>query len=163
LTVVDYACAIVRSPVAEPPEAQAGLLVETVERQGTTYAEIIRAGVTVDRTRFVSPPGSSFQFGLLANEAGYHEPPHVHSPVRRAIGDLQQMFVVQRGVVEVDFYSPDGERFRTVRLETGDAITLVHGAHAIRVVEDFQAISVKQGPFLGDDQDKVVVHTDPAA
>jgi hypothetical protein len=34
---------------------------------------------------------------------------------------------------------------------------LVHGVHAIRVVEDFQALSVKQGPFYGDEEDKVNV------
>jgi hypothetical protein len=33
----------------------------------------------------------------------------------------------------------------------------VHGIHAIEVVEDLQALSVKQGPFLGDEVDKVPV------
>ena len=42
----------------------------------------------------------------------------------------------------------------------GDAIVLIHGVHAIRVVEDFQAISVKQGPFLGDEEDKVEVQAE---
>ena len=41
----------------------------------------------------------------------------------------------------------------------GDAIVLIHGVHAIRVVEDMQCISVKQGPFFGDKLDKVNVST----
>ena len=43
-----------------------------------------------------------------------------------------------------------GRLLREVTLHAGDAIVLIHGVHAIRVLEDMQAISVKQGPFLGD-------------
>jgi hypothetical protein len=131
--------------------------LERIEEGGTLYAEIIWAGTRVDRTTFFSAPKSSFQFGLLANEAGYREEPHYHKALRREIDDLQQMFVVQRGVVDVRLYTDTRRLFRTVRLGPGDAIVLVHGIHAIEVVEDFQALSVKQGPFLGDEEDKVVV------
>jgi hypothetical protein len=132
-------------------------MVEMVEHEGVSYAEIIRAEARVDRSTFFSPPESSFQFGLLAHEAGYREEPHFHKPVQRTIADLQQMFVVQRGVVDVELYTDDRRLFREIRLKPGDAIVLIHGIHAIRVVEDFQALSVKQGPFLGDEEDKVVV------
>jgi hypothetical protein len=131
--------------------------VEVVEYNGVKYAEIIWADTAVDHTTFFSPPESSFQFGLLAHPAGYVEPPHYHRAVERTIGDLQQMFVVQRGVVDVRLFDDGGAPLRTIRLAAGDAIVLVHGVHAITVVEDFQALSVKQGPFLGDEVDKVNV------
>ena len=131
--------------------------VETVEHNGTKYAEIIWAGTQVEETRFFSPADSSFQFGLLAHEAGFIEPPHYHKPVSRVINDLQQMFVVQRGVVAVDFFDENGSRFREVVLRAGDGIVLVDGTHAVRVLEDMQCISVKQGPFLGAENDKIDV------
>jgi hypothetical protein len=131
--------------------------VEVVEHGGTTYAEIIWSVASVEQTTFFSPARSSFQFGLIAHEAGYQEEPHYHKAVPRQIDDLQQMFVVQRGVVDVQLYTDDRRLFRVVRLAAGDAIVLVHGIHAIKVVEDFQALSVKQGPFYGDEVDKVVV------
>jgi hypothetical protein len=56
--------------------------------------------------------------------------------VPRRIEDLQQMFVVQRGIVDVQLYADDRELFRVVRLKPGDAIVLVHGIHAIEVIED---------------------------
>jgi hypothetical protein len=136
--------------------------VEVIEHDGTRYAEIIWADVRVDKTTFFSPPDSSFQFGLLAHAAGYREEPHYHKVTRREIDDLQQMFVMQRGVVDVQLFDDDGHLLREVRLQPGDAIVLIHGVHAIRVVEDFQALSVKQGPFLGDEEDKVVVETTTA-
>jgi hypothetical protein len=128
---------------------------EIIERDGIRYAEIIWSDTRVQKTRFFSDDASSFQFGLLAHEAGFIEAPHYHHPVRREIGDLQQMFVVQRGVVAVDFFSESGERFHEAILKVGDAINLIHGAHSVRVIEDMQCVSIKQGPFLGDQLDKI--------
>lgn len=137
--------------------------IEVYEHDGVMYAEVIRADLRVDSTRFFSSPESSFQFGLLAHEAGYREPAHYHKACERRIDDLQQMFVVQRGVVDVELYSDDRRLLRVVRLNPGDAIVLVHGVHSIHVIEDFQALSVKQGPFLGDEVDKVEVVVETAA
>jgi hypothetical protein len=131
--------------------------IEVIEHGGTRYAEVIRASERVEKTTFFSPPESSFQFGLLAHATGYQEPPHFHQPFTREIDDLQQMFVVQRGKVAVNLYDDDGGLLEEVVLNAGDAIVLIHGVHAIRVIEDVQAISVKQGPFLGDAKDKVDV------
>lgn len=132
-------------------------MIEVIEYQGTRYAEVIRVDVRVEKTRFFSPAESSFQFGLLAHEAGYQEPPHYHREFERTVSDLQQMFVVQRGVVGVQLFDDEGGLLKEVILNPGDAIVLIHGAHAIRVIEDMQCISVKQGPFLGDSYDKVLI------
>lgn len=135
--------------------------VEVIEDGDTRYAEVIWADTVVDTTTFLSPAESSFQFGLLAHEAGFEEPAHYHKPFKREIGDLQQMFVVQRGVVGVTLIKDNGDILRDVILNPGDAIVLIHGAHAIKVIEDMQCISVKQGPFLGDEHDKVFVVLNP--
>lgn len=133
------------------------MTVEVVEYNGVKYAEIIWADTRVEKTIFFSPPESSFQFGLLAHEAGFMEPPHYHRPIERKISDLQQMFVVQRGVVVVELYSDDGNLLREIEMHSGDAVALIHGVHAIRVLEDMQCISVKQGPYLGEENDKIFV------
>jgi len=58
------------------------------------------------------------------------------------------MFVVQKGIVAVTLFNDDGNLLREIELHPGDAIVLIHGIHAIRVIEDMQCNSVKQGPFL---------------
>ena len=131
--------------------------VEIIEYNGVRYAEIIWADTKVNKTTFFSPPESSFQFGLLAHESGYIEEPHYHREFARTISDLQQMFVVQKGVVAIQLFSDEGNLLREIELKYGDAIVLIHGIHAIRVIEDMQAISIKQGPFMGDEYDKVIV------
>lgn len=121
------------------------------------YAEIIRANLKVSKTSFFSPEKSSFQFGLLAHKKGFIEPPHYHREFQRTIKDLQQMFVVQKGKVQVDLFGDDKKLLKKIILKKGDAIVLIHGIHAIKVLEDMQCISVKQGPFLGAKFDKVIV------
>jgi hypothetical protein len=133
------------------------MTIESIKQNDVCYAEIIRADAHVEKTTFFSPPDSSFQFGLLAHEAGFFEPAHYHRPFKREISDVQQMFVVQCGVVAVQLYTDNGEMFREVVLKVGDAIVLIHGVHSLRVIEDMQCISVKQGPFLGTEFDKIIV------
>jgi hypothetical protein len=128
---------------------------EVIEHGGVRYAEIIWAGSSIEKTRFCSPDSNSMQFGLLAHEKGFIEAPHVHVPVERKIMNLTQMFVVQKGKVAVDFFTSEGRKFREVVLTVGDGILLLDGPHSVRAVEDFQCISVKQGPFLGAEYDKI--------
>ena len=48
-------------------------------------------------------------------------------------------------------------RIKKIVLKKGDAIVLIHGIHSIKVLENMQCISVKQGPFLGPVFDKINV------
>ena len=63
----------------------------------------------------------------------------------------------KKGKIRVDLFSDSKKLIRKIILKKGDAIVLIHGIHAITVLEDMQCISVKQGPFLGADFDKVNV------
>jgi hypothetical protein len=131
------------------------MTLEVIEHGGIRYAEIIRATARAEKSVFFSPAGQSLQFGLLAHEAGFIEPAHFHPRIERKINDLQQMFVVQRGIIAIDFFDESHALFRTETVGVGDAVLLIHGVHAIRVIEDMQCVSVKQGPFLGVENDKV--------
>jgi len=137
------------------------MAVETVEINGMKYAMIIWSDTRVEKTTFFSEPEASFQFGLLAHETGFVEPPHYHKPIYRTIQDMQQMFLVQKGIVIVELYDDNGVLLREFELHAGDAIVLIHGVHAIRVLEDMQCISVKQGPFLGTENDKILMDNHP--
>jgi hypothetical protein len=131
------------------------MTVERIEINGVRYAEVIRAGARVETSIFVSPPESSMQLGLLAHHAGFVEPVHYHKPIPREIKNLQQFLVVQSGKVALTFHASDGKLLREVVLMPGDGALLIDGAHSLRVIEDAQCISVKQGPFLGAENDKV--------
>jgi len=133
---------------------------EVIEHDGVRYAEVIWAPSVTSKTQFCSPDSGSMQFGLLAHEAGFVEAAHYHKPIERKIHNLAQMFVVQKGKVAIDFFTAQGRKFKEVVLGVGDAILLIDGAHSVRVLEDMQCVSVKQGPFLGMDNDKVNIQVE---
>jgi len=127
-------------------------MIEVIEHAGVRYAEVLRAPVRASESAYFSPADAALQLGVIARPKGFCEPPHTHALRERVIRDVQQFFVVVRGRVAVDFFSTNGERVTEVELDPGDSILLVHGAHSLRVLEDAQCITVKQGPFLGDDK-----------
>jgi hypothetical protein len=143
--------------MAQENSNQNQIQYEVIELDHVRFAEVIWADSRASLTKFCSPANSSMQFGLLAHGKGFVEPAHYHKPIERKINDLQQMFVVQRGKIAVHFFTSEGKKFRTITLGTGDAILLCDGAHSVEVLEDMQCVSVKQGPFLGDKNDKIEI------
>ena len=131
--------------------------VEFIRYGDLLFGMVIRKTTHADKTRFFTPDESPLQFGLLAHPRGFVEPPHYHKPIPRTIRALQQMFVVQRGTVAMDFFDAQGRKVVEVVASPGDAVLLMDGAHSLRGLEDFQCVSVKQGPFLGAENDKVEI------
>tara|TARA_B100001248_G_scaffold74824_1_gene53571 strand:- start:510 stop:923 length:414 start_codon:yes stop_codon:yes gene_type:complete len=126
-------------------------------KDGERLAEVILSGQKVDKTTFYSDPNSSFQFGFVAHKKGYQEEAHFHKKIEKKIFDVSQVLFVQKGTVVVDFYNKDSSKLTEVILNKGDAINIITGIHRIRVLDDCQCLTVKQGPFISDELDKVEV------
>ncbi len=138
------------------PQEDRGL-AEVVKFNGEVFAEVIRKGSRSERSVFISPADSSMQLGVLSHAKGFIETPHYHKKIKRTIEDLQQLVVVQKGVAEVDFFGKDGGKLGSVKLNEGDAILLKNGAHSLKALSDLQCLSLKQGPFMGEANDKVEI------
>ena len=92
---------------------------EVVEHDGRRYAEIIWAGTSVEKSTFFSPAGSSFQFGLLAHEAGFIEPAHYHPPSSARSTTCSRCSWCRRGVVAVEFFTDGGDAVSRSRAPGG--------------------------------------------
>ncbi len=132
-------------------------MIEKVVINNEVHAEIIRSNIKVDQTTFFSDASSSFQFGLVSHEKGYEEKPHYHKTFDRKIMDCQQMLFVQFGKVEVIFYDKLKNQISSSILNQGDSINIIKGIHAIKMIENSQCITVKQGPFISPEEDKIDV------
>ncbi len=107
--------------------------IEVIEHDDITYAEVIWADARVEQTKFFSPPESSFQFGLLAHEAGYQR--GRRTTTRRSSArstTSSRCSSSSAGSSTFELYTDDGRIFREMRLRAGDAIVLIHGVHAIQ-------------------------------
>ena len=131
-----------------------GKVVRYIEKNGTLYALIIPRGVSVDGARFLTPPESPLQVGVMERPAGYVVQPHRHPPVSLKISSVSEFLCIERGRVKAVIYDDAWGVVGEELLTAGDAILLLAGGHSFEVLEPCRMVEVKQGPFLGD-QSKV--------
>ncbi len=117
------------------------------------YAEVIRSDSVVDRTTFYLATGIVVPVRLARPCRRIHRSRRtITSPSRRRSTISSRCSLFSEVSSASASTTTTGGLLEEVVLHAGDAIVLIHGVHAIRVIEDMQAISVKQGPFLGDAQ-----------
>jgi hypothetical protein len=76
--------------------------------------------------------------------------PHIHNPVQREVLYTQEVLVIKKGALRVDFYDDSRAYLESRVLTTGDVILLAEGGHGFEVLEELEMIEVKQGPYTGD-------------
>ena len=131
--------------------------LEQVILNGAVQAEILRAEEEVESTTFFSSDDAPLQIGIMAHATGFQEPAHYHPSIKRAESQTQQFFIVVRGEIVVQFYSDSGHLFQELTLQVGDSILIKEGVHSIKVNANSKCVTIKQGPFLGVDLDKILV------
>jgi hypothetical protein len=116
---------------------------------GQTLAVLVRANWNPSVTTFITPDDWNLQLGAIVYGRGQAIPAHMHLPITREIHGTNEVVMVRQGGCDVDLYD-DGRSFvRTLRLNQGDVILLLGGAHGFRMLEDTVLFEVKQGPYAG--------------
>lgn len=128
-------------------------MIESVGVQ-EELAIIIRNNHKADGIEFLTPNDYSQQLAYMNHPAGKKIDAHIHNEVHRSIRYTQEVLVIKKGKLRIDFYDA-GKRYLESRiLEAGDIILLVSGGHGFEVLEDIEMVEIKQGPYAGD-ADKV--------
>ena len=131
--------------------------VEVIEYNGMKIALIVRGEVKREGVHFFTPSESPLQLGVISHKGGTKIKPHIHREIERTINRTQEVLHVEDGCIAVDLYTPEGKKIRTEILRRGDTILLMGGGHGITVLEDSKIIEVKQGPYKGVENDKVII------
>jgi mannose-6-phosphate isomerase-like protein (cupin superfamily) len=74
----------------------------------------------------------------------------------------QEVLVIQKGKLQVDFYTEAEQYLESRVLSAGDVILLCSGAHGFEVLEPVEMLEIKQGPYSGE-ADKTRFPEAPAA
>ena len=99
---------------------------------------------------FFTPNEFSQQLAYMNHPAGKIIEPHYHNAVKRNVVFTQEVLIIKKGKLKVDFYDDDLNHTESRVLETGDIILLSAGGHGFEVLEDLEMIEVKQGPYQGE-------------
>lgn len=145
---------------------RAASCIEKIKKENVVMAIIIRHNYNKAGISFFTPGEMSQQLAYMQHPAGHVIAAHVHNMVKREVHYTQEVLVIRKGRLRVDFYSDRQEYFESRILEAGDIILLSSGGHGFTVLDDVEMFEIKQGPyagegdkirFLGVDDDKVVV------
>lgn len=124
---------------------------EHLMHEGELLAIIVRADFACDGVRFFTPNEFSQQLAYMRHPAGKLIAPHVHNVVPRNISYTQEVLVIKRGKLRVDFYDRSRTYLESRVLNTGDIILLAAGGHGFEVLEEIEMIEIKQGPYTGEE------------
>jgi mannose-6-phosphate isomerase-like protein (cupin superfamily) len=129
-------------------------MIEEIKNGAQTLAFIIRNSFNKPGISFVTPAEFTQQLAYMHHPAGKQIQPHVHNAVRREIAHTNEVLLIKRGKLRVDFYTQTQEYLHSRILEAGDVILLAAGGHGFEVLEDIEMFEIKQGPYAGD-SDKI--------
>lgn len=125
-------------------------LVQEVVFEDQLFAIIISANFKQPGIHFFTPNTLSQQVAYMRHPVGKHIQPHVHNPVPREVFYTQEVLLIKRGKLRVDFYTNQQDYLESYILNAGDVILLVQGGHGFEVLEELEMIEVKQGPYVGE-------------
>lgn len=113
-------------------------------------AIIIRNNFTKPGIHFFTPNDFSQQLAFMNHPFGKVIQPHVHNPVPREVRYTQEVLILKKGLLRVDFYNQQQKYLESRTLEPGDIILLAAGGHGFEALEEIEMVEVKQGPYSGD-------------
>lgn len=117
---------------------------------GILLAIIIRHSYQKPGISFFTQGGLSQQLAYMQHPTGHIIEPHVHNHVTREVHYTQEVLVLRKGRLRVDFYDARKCYLESRVLEAGDVILLATGGHGFEALEDIEMFEIKQGPYAGD-------------
>ncbi len=129
-------------------------MIENITHKDKLLSVIIRDNYKTDGIKFFTPNEFSQQLAYMNRPKNHIIPPHVHNAVQRDVHFTQEVLIIKKGKLRVDFYDDDKNYLESKLLYKGDIILLAYGGHGFEMLEDSEIIEVKQGPYAGE-MDKV--------
>jgi hypothetical protein len=125
-------------------------LVSEIIDEERLLAIIVAANFEQPGIHFFTPGTLSQQLAYMRHAQGKIIEPHVHNPVAREVHYTQEVLIIKKGKLRVDFYNSQQKYLQSYILQSGDVILLIEGGHGFEVLEEVEMYEVKQGPYVGD-------------
>jgi hypothetical protein len=125
-------------------------VIENIHHGRNLIALIVRSSYMKPGVTFFTPSNFSQQLALMCHPSGALIKPHRHNPMRRDVYYTQEVLIIRKGSLRVDFYDDECAYLESRVIHEGDIILIASGGHGFEVIEDLEMIEIKQGPFIGE-------------
>lgn len=110
-------------------------MIKTIVYNNQQFAIIIKNSYKKEGVEFFTPNDYSQQLAYMAHKKGKKIDAHVHNKVTRDVHLTQEVLVIRKGKLRVDFYTQEKQYVESIVLESGDVILLAGGGHGFEVLE----------------------------
>jgi len=128
--------------------------IQKIEFKENLLGIIIRGDYSKEGVDFFTPNDFAQQMAFMKHPKGKKIDAHVHNKLKREILVTQEVLIIRKGKLRVDFYEDNKNYICSYVLNKGDIILLASGGHGFECLDDVEMIEIKQGPYLGD-KDKI--------
>ncbi|WP_027405950.1 hypothetical protein [Anaerovibrio sp. RM50] len=125
-------------------------MIEEIKHEDKLLAMIIHHEYNKPGISFFTPGDLSQQVAYMQHPDGHIIEPHVHNKVVREVHYTQEVLLLRKGKLRVDFYDDERNYLESRILGAGDLILLATGGHGFKVLEEVEMFEIKQGPYAGD-------------
>jgi mannose-6-phosphate isomerase-like protein (cupin superfamily) len=125
-------------------------MVKELVYNKTLLAILVSNSFKKEGVHFFTQDDLSQQLAYMQHPKGKIIIPHVHNSVKREVHYTQEVLVIKRGRLRVDFYSENQKYLESWVLGEGDVLLLATGGHGFEVLDDVEMVEIKQGPYAGD-------------
>ena len=122
-------------------------MIEKVIYQDKLFAIIVRKKYDKKGISFITPNDFSLQLGYMKHPQGHKIKPQMHHAVHRETVGTQEVLIIQKGEIRIDFYSFKKKYLGSRVLSAGDVILLIEAGHGMTVLKPVRMIEVKNGPY----------------
>ena len=125
-------------------------MIEHIKNNEQVLGIIVKAEYSSENISFLTPDDYSLQLAYMSRPKDYQIQPHVHNIVDRSVTVTQEVLIIRKGKLRVDFYDDEKNYLESRVVGSGDVVLLATGGHGFEVIEPVDMIEVKQGPYAAD-------------
>ena len=122
-------------------------MIKIIEDNGITYAKIVKAGHDFSKTEFFTNETDEIQFGVVNFDKNFKTGAHYHNKLKHKTTPVDEILMVQKGKMRVDFYNDKGVYIKSYEVNQGDVIILNTGGHNIFFMEETKVFQIKTGAY----------------
>ena len=127
-------------------------MIEKITHKKKLFALIVRNKYRKKKgINFFTDKKASQQVGFMKHKKDYVILPHKHNKRKKTaiakIDSTTEVLIILKGILRVDFYSPNEKYLFSKKLYENDLIMLSSGGHGFKILKDVEMIEVKQGPY----------------
>ncbi|MGA2666607.1 MAG: hypothetical protein ABSE91_00775 [Patescibacteria group bacterium] len=129
---------------------------EIKNSKGEILALITREKLDNKGVNFITNAKLPFQMAVSNYLPKTKIPPHVHVTKRIMVNQSLEMIHIDQGKAIFTIFDEKRKPIKKVVLNSGDTILLIAGGHSIRYTKKTKIIEIKQGPYFGKGNDKII-------